>query len=80
MAAVLAAGPQAVASHRCGAAIWRILASDQLGITVPRLRIVPGIVVRLSHVPDDELTRIRNVPVTTVPRTVVDLAAVVRGP
>lgn len=76
MAAVLAAGPEAVASHRCGAAVWRLLDWDRLEVTVPRARIVEGLLVHRFHLPADEVTRVRGIPVTTAARTLLDLAAV----
>jgi hypothetical protein len=49
-------------------------------ITVPRgRRSGPGIDVHHSSIPPDEVTRVRGIPVTTVPRTLIDLAAVVDG-
>jgi very-short-patch-repair endonuclease len=80
MAVVLASGPGAVASHRSGAAVWRLLASERLEVTAPRPRIVRGIVVHRSHLREDEVAHVRGIPVTTVARTVVDLAAVVPMP
>jgi very-short-patch-repair endonuclease len=77
MAAVLAAGRRAVASHRCAAAIWRLLPSDLLEVTIPVLRKPRGIVAHNSQLPADEVTHVRWIPVTTAPRTVLDLATVV---
>ncbi|MEX2194676.1 MAG: type IV toxin-antitoxin system AbiEi family antitoxin domain-containing protein [Thermoleophilaceae bacterium] len=80
MAAVLAGGRGAVLSHRSAAALWGILADGRRTIEVtvsrdrrPRARIQ----VHVSVVPPDERTVVDGIPVTTVPRTLFDLAAVV---
>ena len=81
-AAVLAGGPGAVLSHRSAAALWRIhsTARSRVEITVPRgRRSRPGIDVHRSSLPPDEVTGVRGIPVTTVPWTLIDLAAVVDG-
>ncbi len=83
-AALLAAGPNAVASHRSAAAIWRMpgIVADQPELTVPwpiwtRL---PGVVSHQSrHLPDHHLTVHDRFPVTSPARTLGDLSAVV-GP
>ena len=80
MAAVLAAGAGVVASHRCAAAIWRLLPSEVLEATIPTARRPRGIVVHHARLPVDEVTHVRGIPVTTVPRTVLDLATVVPIP
>jgi very-short-patch-repair endonuclease len=82
MAAVLAGGSGAVLSHRSAAALWRIrsTARPRVEITVPRgHRSRPGIDVHHSSIPPDEVTGVRGIPVTTVPPTLIDLAAVVDG-
>jgi very-short-patch-repair endonuclease len=76
MAATLAGGPDAVASHRTAAAIWQLKRSEYLEVTAPRERRRPGIHIRRSHLPPDEITTVRGIPVTTVPRTLLDLASV----
>jgi hypothetical protein len=77
MAAVLAAGPHAVLSHRAAGALWEIARSDRLEVTVPAWRRSrPGLVLHGSSIPADERTRRASIPVTTVARTVLDLAAV----
>lgn len=81
MAAVLAGGPGAVLSHRSAAALWGLRASSRarIDITVaPSRRPRPGIEHHRSLFAPDEVTTVRGIPVTTVPRTLLDLASVVR--
>jgi hypothetical protein len=79
MAAVLAGGPGTVLSHRSAAAHWGIRPPDgRPEITTPRRRLAqPGLRLRYSLLPPDEVTTHAGVAVTTVPRTLFDLAAVV---
>jgi very-short-patch-repair endonuclease len=77
MAAVLACGEDAVLSHRGAAALWQLLPSSLLEVTAPTARGRPGIKRHRARLADDEITRERGIPVTTVPRTLFDLAAVV---
>jgi len=80
MAAVLAGGEGAVLSHRSAAALWGVasLGSGALEITSPRsTRSQPGIERHYGRVRDDERTVCDGIPVTTVPRTLLDFAAVV---
>jgi predicted transcriptional regulator of viral defense system/very-short-patch-repair endonuclease len=77
MAAVLACGPGALLSHQAGAALQRLLpSSPQLHVTVPHGRAPrAGLVVhrsRLIHPEDRDV--VRGIPVTSVARTLVDLA------
>jgi very-short-patch-repair endonuclease len=79
MAAVLACGPGAVLSHRAAAALWGMRGGDRIELTVPAAkRPRPGIELHRANVPDDERTTHRGMPVTTVPRTLLDLSAVVQ--
>jgi hypothetical protein len=85
LAAVLACGPQAVLSHRDAAMVWGI--TDRRGerthVTTPRRggRKVPdGIHLhRVGTLGDDEVTETYGIPLTTVARTLLDLAATVQG-
>jgi very-short-patch-repair endonuclease len=79
MAAVLAYGPGAVLSHRPGGAHWEIVRDrGPCEITVAKARRPrPGIRVHQARLPADEVTIHEGIPVTTVPRTLFDLAAVV---
>ena len=79
MAAVLFCGPEAVLSHRSAAALWGIRdpSSRALEATAPaKSRSRGGIQRHFSLLPGDEVTVERGIPVTTVPRTIFDLAAV----
>lgn len=78
MAAVLACGPGAVLSHRSAAALWGIRApsSRPIEVTTPRKsRSRGGLHRHFAALPADEMTTERGIPVTTVPRTLFDLAA-----
>lgn len=75
MAAVLAT--RGIASHRTAAAIWEIWSSDHIEITAPTAKRHPGIRAHRAALPRDEITVERGIPVTTVARTLLDLAAVV---
>lgn len=79
MAAVLACRPGAVLSHRSAAALWGIRepSSRAIEVTTPRKSRSRGSVHRhFAVLPPDEATEHRGIPVTTVPRTLFDLAAV----
>jgi predicted transcriptional regulator of viral defense system len=78
MAAVAAAGPRAVLSHRAAAALWLVKPSSLLEVTVPTRRHRPGIDIHCSVLAADEITRVRGIPVTTVPRTLLDLATILQ--
>lgn len=80
MAAVLASGPGAVLSHRAAGELWGLVPRGSGRLEVTRSghhRARPGIVGRKSCLPPDERTVADGIPVTSVPRTVLDLAAVV---
>ena len=79
MAAVLACGPGAVLSHRSAAALWGIRDPSRraIEVTVPsKSRSRGGIQRHFAVLPADEVTTHLGIPVTTVPRTIFDLAAV----
>ena len=78
MAATLACGPGALLSHRDGAALWQILPSGRrlIHVTVPTRRSKrPGIL--LHHARGLEKAVVDGIPVTSVARTLVDIAGVV---
>jgi len=80
MAAVLASGPGAVLSHRSAATLLGIYHSRRSGIEVTatgRRHPSPKIEARRGRLRADEVTREDGIPVTTVSRTLFDLAAVV---
>ena len=76
MAAVLAAGPDAVLSHRSAASLWGVRRSGSVPIevTVPSRRSRPGIRAHESRLRPDEITTEGGIPVTTITRTLLDLA------
>lgn len=79
MAAVLAGGPGAVASHRSAAHLLALVRSGppRPEITVPSTsgRRRPAIVVhRVRALPTRDIARWQGIPITTVPRTLLDLA------
>jgi very-short-patch-repair endonuclease/predicted transcriptional regulator of viral defense system len=78
IAAVLASGPEAVLSHWSAAALWGIRPNsrERIDVTVShRSRSSPLIRRHISSVPDDERTVEGGISVTTVARTIFDLAA-----
>jgi very-short-patch-repair endonuclease len=77
-AAVLASGPDAVLSHYSAAALWMIRPSSRsiIDVTDPvKSRTWGGIHRHHKALPADEVTAKDGIPVTTVPRTIFDLAA-----
>lgn len=85
LAAVLACGPTAVVSHESAAVLWKIVGPSEPRppihvLTAGGNRSRPGIRVhrtRRLH-PRDTTTRL-GIPLTTVPRTLLDLAGGVDG-
>lgn len=78
MAAVLASGPDAVLSHWSAAALWMIRPNSRsiVDVTDPvKSRTWDGIRRHHKALPPDEVTVEEGIPVTTVPRTIFDLAA-----
>lgn len=78
IAAVLASGPDAVLSHWSAATLWMIRSNSRsiIDVTTPRKsRSWDGIRRHHKALPTDEVTVEESVPVTTVPRTILDLAA-----
>ena len=82
LAACLAAGDGAVASHRAAAALWRLPGLDEsiFEISVPKNRRVrhQGLMVhQLGGLAPLDVTRIEAIPVTNPCRTLIDLAGAV---
>jgi very-short-patch-repair endonuclease len=78
MGAVLASGPDAVLSHWSAAALWMVRPNSRsiIDITTPqKSRSWKGIRRHHSLLAADERTVREGIPVTTVPRTILDLAA-----
>jgi hypothetical protein len=78
MAAVLAAGEGGLVSHRAGARLWELsgVGASIIEVTAPRRVSRPGLRTYVSDVPADERAVRDGIPVTTVARTLLDLAAV----
>jgi len=80
MAAVLAAGPRAVASHLTAARLWNLepdrspKSAGAIHITAPGLLRIRGVVAHVREIPPAHRSRAGSVPVTSVARTLVDLA------
>lgn len=82
LAACLAAGPFAVASHRSAAALFGLsgIPAGVVEIAVPRgrsHRSELAVVHQVRDLPPGDVTRIDGIPVTRPARTLVDLAGVV---
>lgn len=80
MAAVLGSGPEALLSHQTAAALWgiRVYSGGAIHVAVPRKSASTKRIRRhFSLVPEDEQTIHEGIPVTSVHRTIFDLAAAV---
>lgn len=78
LGAVLASGTGAVASHRCGVAMWgaRNYQCHLNEVITAGNRLNPGILAHRSARPPEQ-TVLRGVPVTSPARTMIDVATVV---
>ena len=79
MAAVLAGGAGAVLSHVSAAIYWRLLEprAAHPHVTTPAGgRVRPGIVFHTADLATDEMTIRDGIPITTISRTLFDLASV----
>lgn len=82
MAAVLRFGSGAVLSHRSAGQLWEVLPRTRsLAEVTSPAKVGPGarrdrLVVHHTSVPPDEIDERRGIPVTSVFRTIFDLAAV----
>lgn len=78
MAATLAFGPDAVLSHRSAGQLLGLVPRSRIRPEVTRPRHAAGrphLVIHQAVLPGDEVVRVRGIPVTSVPRTILDLAA-----
>jgi len=78
MAAVLAHGPHAVLSHRSAGQLWGLYPRRAIEpeVTCPgSKKTKKGIVAHRGTLLRDEVVRVRGIAVTSVPRTMFDLAA-----
>jgi hypothetical protein len=80
LAAVLAAGPEAVASHMSAAHLWSLFdgrpptgVDDAIHVIAPGQHRLAGVRFHRQSLDDAERTRHRSVPVTTPARTLLDL-------
>jgi hypothetical protein len=78
MAALLAHGPGAILSHRSAGSLWGLLRSARtiIDVTADRRWSRAGVELHRSTLPADEFTVREGIPVTTTPRTLLDLASV----
>jgi very-short-patch-repair endonuclease len=72
LAAVFACGDDAVLSHRAAAALWGFGPQAQAEVTAPVKR---KLARSRAELPEDERTTLLGIAVTTVERTLVDLAS-----
>ena len=82
LAACLAAGPAAVASHRSAAALWGLDGVGpgwvELTVSRPRAHRLPGVLVHRSTDLDPTMAIVRaGIPTTDPARTILDLGAVI---
>ena len=77
LAAVLACGDDARLSGRAAAHLFGLVKAraPRAEVTAPRKRRVEGVRVRRGRIEPPDRAAYRGIPVTTVPRTLVDLAA-----
>jgi very-short-patch-repair endonuclease len=79
MAAVLAFEPDAVLSHRSAGRLWKVTPrrASLPEVTVSRdIRLRPGLIRHCAPLSVDEITEIDRIPVTSIFRTIFDLAGV----
>jgi REase_MTES_1575/Transcriptional regulator, AbiEi antitoxin len=83
IAAVLACGPSALLSHGTAAALWAIISSSSAQIHVVAARTRNGrrgiVLHRPRYLPEEDRAVVDGIPVTSVARTLVDLAGVLPG-
>lgn len=79
LAAVLAAGPGALASNRTAIRVWGLVGrSGRIEVLLggSRVAVVPGVTVhRTRDLPPQDISRRGNIPVTSLARTLVDASA-----
>ncbi len=79
MAAVLASGEGAGLSYRSAGMLWAVRRTERglIEVTSPRAgRPLPGVQRHRAELPGDEVTVQQGIPITTVARTLLDLATV----
>ena len=77
MAAVKACGDRALLCGRAAAHLWRLLKGTppQPEVLAPTRRLVPGVNTHRSGTASTDVADWRGIPLTSVPRTLVDLAS-----
>lgn len=76
--AVLVGGDGALLSHRSAAALWGLMShSPPVEITVASSKRVPGIAFHECGIHPEERTTYKGIPITTVARTLLDVAELV---
>jgi very-short-patch-repair endonuclease len=79
LAAVLACGPDAVLSHRAAAALWELRgwSSGPIDVTATRRHNPAGVRChKVRNLPPEQITIVDAIPVTTIDRTLLDLAEI----
>jgi predicted transcriptional regulator of viral defense system len=75
----LDAGPEAVSFHDSALALYELsdILPDRIHVTVPRSasRRRPGLALHTNRLDPPDVTTVAGLPVTTVPRTIADVAA-----
>ena len=75
-AAVLACGDGAVLSGRAAAHLLSLIRGEPPPeVTCPRLKRIDGVETRRARLDPLDISRFRGIPITTVPRTLTDIAA-----
>jgi very-short-patch-repair endonuclease len=77
MSAVKACGERAFLCGRAAAHLWRLIKASppQPEVLAPSKRLVSGVITHRGITDRRDVTRTLGIPVTTVPRTLVDLAS-----
>jgi hypothetical protein len=81
MAAVLACAPDGLLGHRCASSLHGLLfyGGRRIDVITATGKKRPGIVVhRVGHLRDEDRAVVENIPVTSVARTLIDIARIVR--
>lgn len=78
MATCLWAGSGSATSHRTAAELWQLGFSDlrEIEITTTRSLRFAGVIVHRMRYEHQDIAHVRGIPVTTIERTLLDLAAV----
>ncbi len=84
LAAVMAYGPKAVLSHRSAGALWELIPTSPgfVDVTVPGTSRRPQKQIRIHRartLADEDLAEVDGIPVTSVARTLLDLASVLNA-